>query len=123
MSIGDAVMLAISATIVFIIPGYIWSFLFYPNSKSSIALNEEKDTLDIVGRIALSIGLSLALVSLTVFIVNAVIRFPINIYSALGNVALISIIGVILLAKFSPEVLSRFWRRVNMAWGSMTGRR
>jgi uncharacterized membrane protein len=122
MSIGDAVLLAISAIIVFVIPGYIWSFLFFPNSKSISESNDDKDSLDSVGRIALSIGLSLALVSLTVFLVNAVIRFPINVYSALGNVALISIIGVILLAKFSPEALARFWRRVNIAWGSITGR-
>jgi len=56
------------------LPGFAWSFVFFKKGK-----------IDLIERIALSFGLSIALVPLTVFYLNYLLKVKIN----LPNVSLV----------------------------------
>jgi len=56
------------------LPGFAWSFIFFKKGK-----------IDLIERIALSFGLSIALVPLTVFYLNYLLKVKIN----LPNVSLV----------------------------------
>jgi len=66
---------------VLFIPGFAWTFAFF-----------SKDEIDIIERIALSFGLSIALVPLTVFYLNYLLHIRIT---AINSFAIIMIITLI----------------------------
>lgn len=56
---------------IFFLPGYAWSFVFFKKGK-----------IDLIERIALSFGLSIALVPLIVFCLNYLLKVKINLANA-----------------------------------------
>lgn len=107
MSIIDLLIVVGSAVLVFFLPGYIWSFVFFPDGES---LQSEDRSIDFIERVALSIALSIALITLVVFIINAALDFPVDILTSLASVALACSIGLVLLMRFEPAVL-RSWMK------------
>ncbi len=82
----------IGSIFVLFLPGYVWSYVLF-----------KKDEMDIIERLALSFGLSIALVPLTVFWVNYLLKIKIN----LTNVTLI-IVFLIATAIFVNGLAKRF---------------
>lgn len=73
------------------LPGYFWSFAFFNKGK-----------IDLIERIALSFGLSIALVPLTVFYLNYLFKVKIN----LPNVSLVvAIITTVPLCFMGTQIL------------------
>lgn len=79
----------IGLPLVLFIPGYALSYAFYPKKKD----------LDLMERIALSFGLSFALIPLAVFFLNKFLNIPITIYSSFSIILAISLIGFIIWKK------------------------
>ena len=79
----------IGLPLVLFIPGYAISYAFFPKKKD----------LDLMERIALSFGLSFALIPLAVFFLNKFLKIPITVYSSFSIIVALTLIGVILWKK------------------------
>ena len=79
----------IGLPLVLFIPGYALSYAFFPKKKG----------LDLMERIALSFGLSFALIPLAVFFMNKFLKIPITVYSSFSIIVAIILIGVIVWKK------------------------
>lgn len=79
----------IGLPLVLFIPGYALSHAFFPKKKD----------LDLMERIALSFGLSFALIPLTVFFLNKFLKIPITVYSSFSIIIAITLIGIIVWKK------------------------
>jgi len=75
------IRMILGSIFVLFIPGFTWTFAFF-----------SKDEIDIIERIALSFGLSIALVPLTVFYLNYLFHIKIT---ALNSFAVILILTAI----------------------------
>jgi len=69
-----------SAFVLFL-PGFVWSYVFF-----------EKGKIDEIERIALSFGLSIALVPLTVFWLNWIFKVKINLINT--SLVILALIGI-----------------------------
>lgn len=73
---------ALAVILVFFAPGFAWTLVLFHK-------------LDIPERLALSIALSIALVTLSILVLNAVFKVPINGLSALIIILLITFVPLI----------------------------
>lgn len=80
----DILQIVLGSVFVLFIPGLIWSFAFFP----------KKDEIDWIERIALSFGLSIALVPLVVFYANFLGGLEINLLSVSVMIILICVAGI-----------------------------
>jgi len=115
MALLQSLTLLLIAIITFFVPGYIWSFVFFPNrSKSSDSHQKaEASVIGIAERIILSIGLSVLLVSLSGFLASSLLSFPV---SELGSgivVLLVCLLGLLLIGLTSPGVILGCYQRVS----------
>lgn len=78
----EAARIILGSVFVLFLPGYVWSFVFF-----------KKDDIDIIERIALSFGLSIAIVPLIVFYLNWLFHIKINLINSSITILLISAIG------------------------------
>jgi len=72
----------LAVILVFFVPGFAWTLVLFRK-------------LDIPERLALSIGLSIALVTLSILVANVVFKIPISGLSALVIILLITVIPLI----------------------------
>jgi len=79
----------IGLPLVLFIPGFALSYAFFPKKKD----------LDLMERIALSFGLSFALIPLAVFFLNKFLKIPITIYSSFSIILALTLIGFIVWKK------------------------
>ena len=79
----------IGLPLVLFIPGYALSYAFFPKKKD----------IDLTERIALSFGLSIATIPLSVFFLNKFLKVPITVYSSFVVTVAITLIGVIFWKK------------------------
>ncbi len=79
----------IGLSLVLFIPGYALSFAFFP----------KKNDIDLLERITLGFGLSVAIIPLSVFFMNKFFKIPITFYSSLALTIVITLIGIILWKK------------------------
>ncbi|MHA2010227.1 MAG: DUF1616 domain-containing protein [Candidatus Hodarchaeales archaeon] len=70
----------------FFLPGYVWSHVLF-----------KKDEIDIIERVALSFGLSIALVPILVFWGNYFLGVKINLINVSGIILLIILVGLIVI--------------------------
>ncbi len=89
LTILDSFRIVFGSVYVLFLPGYIISFIFFPNKK-------KKKEIDIIERIALSFALSIAIVPLIIFYLN-LIGMKINLLSTTLTILGIIIIAVIIL--------------------------
>jgi uncharacterized membrane protein len=83
------IRLVVGLPLVLFIPGYALSYAFFPKKKD----------LDLLERIALSFGLSIATIPLVIFFMNKFLKIPITVYSSFAVVTLITLIGIIVWKK------------------------
>jgi len=77
MNILEIIRIIFGSIFVLFIPGFSWSHVFF-----------KKDEIDLIERIALSFGLSIALVPLVVFYLNFLLKVNIN----LVNVSIVVLV-------------------------------
>jgi uncharacterized membrane protein len=80
----DIVRIIFGSVFVLFVPGYAWSYVFFGRGK-----------IDLVERLALSFGLSIALVPLTVFWFNWVFHVQITLVNTCLIVCGITIIAIV----------------------------
>ena len=85
----SVIQVIIGLPLVLFIPGYALSYAFFPKKKD----------LELMERIALSFGLSFALIPLAVFFLNKFLKIPITVYSSFSIVVAITLIGIIVWKK------------------------
>lgn len=83
----EILRIVLGSVYVLVMPGLAWSFLFFPKTR---ALDSGKDApgIDWIERGALSFGLSIALVPLTVFLLTYFLDVPLT----TGNAVLIVLV-------------------------------
>lgn len=69
---------------VLFVPGFVWSYVFFSRGE-----------IDLIERIALSFGLSIVLIPLTVFWLNWLLHIPINLVNVTIVVAVLTVIPII----------------------------
>jgi len=118
MALVQSLVQLLIAIIVFIVPGYIWSFVFLPNQliSSDRSKEAESKTIGITERTILSIGLSVVLVSLSGFIASALLGFQISEVSSGITALLASLVGLVLVELTSMGSILRCYRRVSSAF-------
>ena len=84
MEIIELLRIPIGVIFVLFLPGYAWSFVFF-----------KKGNIDLIERIALSFGLSIALVPLVVFWLNWIFKIRINIVNV--TAVILGLIGCALI--------------------------
>jgi len=89
MNVVDALRLVFGTIFVLFLPGFAWSYVFF-----------NKDEIDWIERIALSFGLSIALVPLTVFWLNYLFKVKINLMNVTITISLLILIPLLII-KFN----------------------
>lgn len=84
MEIFELLRIIFSSVFILFLPGLAWSFVFF-----------KKEEIDVIERIALSFGLSIALVPLVVFWLNWLLKIKINIVNV--TVLILGLIGCALI--------------------------
>jgi uncharacterized membrane protein len=100
MEIFELLMIPIGSVSILFLPGYAWSFVFF-----------KKGEIDVIERIALSFGLSIALVTLAVFWLNWLLKIRINIVNV--TVVILGLTGcaliiMLIMRKFQKQRLEYF---------------
>jgi uncharacterized membrane protein len=94
VEIGASFRIVFGSVYVLFLPGFILSYVFF--SKTGNREDKEKGTIDLLERIALSFGLSIAIVPLVVFYLNLV-GLSINLLNSFLTILGIIIISVLVL--------------------------
>jgi len=92
MSMLEIIRIILGSVFVLFAPGFSWSFVFF-----------KKGDIDLIERVALSFGLSIALVPLLVFYLNFLFHVKIN----LANVSL-----TIIFLLIAPLIYLRFGQKI-----------
>ena len=83
------IRIVLGSLFVLFIPGFVWTFVFF-----------KKDEIDVIERIALSFGLSIALVPLLIFYLNYLLGIKITFINSSIAILLLTLIPIgILFAK------------------------
>ena len=106
----DILAMIVGAIITLFIPGFIWSYVFF--SQTRRVTDENDKEIDILERIAISVGLSLVLVPLTLFILNYIIDIRIDLVSTLGVLLVVVVTGLFMIQWRHPEVIRGLMERV-----------
>lgn len=88
----DSIRITMGTPYVLFLPGFIISYIFFPNKK--------KEKIDIIERIALSFALSIAIVPLIIFYLN-LLGMKINLLTSTLTIAGIIIIATLILKYFT----------------------
>ena len=106
MDIVEVIRIIFGSIFVLFLPGLSWSFLFF-----------NKNEIDWVERIALSFGLSIALVPLTVFWLNYLFKIKINLLNVSLTVATLIVMPIIIkkfeLQKKTIVLLKSFYSKIS----------
>lgn len=92
MSSLDTVLLVLATVLVFFLPGFVWSFVFF-DSRGGVG--SEKKAFEISERIMWSFVLSLAIVPLSFFIINSLVGMPVNGYTVFGLMVFLCLLGLV----------------------------
>ena len=93
MELIELLRIPIGSVFVLFLPGYAWSFVFF-----------KKGEIDLIERIALSFGLSIALVPLVVFWLNWLLKIRINIVNV--TAVILGLIGCALIMLSGVKQIS-----------------
>lgn len=85
MEIIEAVRIVIGSLLILFLPGFSLSWVFFP----------KKEEIDWIERIALSIGLSVAVVPLSVFYLNFLFGVKINLVNVITITLMITLFGYV----------------------------
>ena len=91
------------------VPGYAWTLLLFADKEKKAkeeGMKGREKGIDRLERLALSVGLSIAIVPLAVFYLNRFAGMPISFWS---------IAGVVLVLAAVPIVLARRWKGLGKA--------
>jgi len=101
MVILDGLRIFLSAVFILFLPGFVWSFVFFFKSE-----------IDWVERIGLSAGLSIALVTLTVFWLNWLFDVTITLVNTIATVCVLAALPVAYLMIRRPSLRAEAMGRV-----------
>jgi uncharacterized membrane protein len=82
--------LLVGLPLVLFLPGWAWSFAAFPLRRAMGAERTEPGQLDLLERGAVSLALSIALVSLGALLWNGALRLPLG---TLGSLALVAVLA------------------------------
>lgn len=96
----DFIRIVFAAAFLLFIPGFVWSHVIFPRKQ-----------IDWIERIALSFGLSIAIVPLTVFWLNWLLHVKITLLNTGLTVAVLTLLPVIYLLATRPDLRSTLRER------------
>jgi hypothetical protein len=104
----EAIVSIVGIIAFMIIPGIIWSYVFFPKKVSKLTDSTDGDfALSITIRLVISACLSLALVSLSIFYLDYLLGLRPSTLTALISIAATSLLGMVILSFTSPGVVRR----------------
>jgi uncharacterized membrane protein len=107
MGILLAVVKVVGFIYILFVPGFVWSFVFFP-----------KREINWVERIALSVAISVGLMTLSIFWLNWVLDVKITEISACLVAAGLPLIGLVFVAVRNPDFRSRLRDRLRGPLGT-----
>lgn len=93
MNPADLVLMVAGTILVMFVPGYVWSYVFF-NSESK---RGQHKVISMPERIVWSFALSMGIVPISFFIVNAIVPIPVDGYTVIILMATLSALGLIAL--------------------------
>lgn len=97
MSVFKALRIVFGVSFVLFLPGFIFSYVFFPSQANFLAKNEsERQEIDSIERIILSFALSMAMVPLLIFLMNK-LGMIINLVNSLIVIFGIILIGLLII--------------------------
>jgi uncharacterized membrane protein len=87
MDILEILRVIFGSIFVLFLPGFVWTFVFF-----------DKDEIDMIERVALSFGLSIALVPLIVFYLNYIFSIRINLANTSATIIGLIATGLLIFA-------------------------
>ncbi len=91
MELIEILRIFLGFILVLFLPGFAWTYVFF-----------DKDELNVIERIALSFGISIASVPLVIFLLNKYLGLKINAYLSFITIIVMLIIPIIII--FSKKV-------------------
>lgn len=98
----DILIASIGMILAFILPGYIWSYVFFPESREVTANGIAFSFLE---RLILSFILSITIVTLAVFYFDYIFNAPIQAATIIIVSIVIGLIGLFALSRLNPEIV------------------
>jgi uncharacterized membrane protein len=120
VSLADILLIAVTLIGVYFVPGFIWSYVFFPERTRLVDEPDERSAgIGIAERMVLSVALSLALVPLVLFVANQVSGVPVD-ATLTGVTALVVVaLGLILLYLGSRSTYARLFSIVKSLRGML----
>jgi uncharacterized membrane protein len=94
MTAFDVLRLLVGVPLVLLVPGWLWSLAAFPRSRPLGADRVERAELDPIERTAVSLALSVAVVSLGALLWNGAFGLPLGTWGSLALVATLAGIGL-----------------------------
>ena len=108
MSLVDALLVALTLVGVYFVPGFIWSYVFFPEAtRTADEPSDRSSAIGIVERVVLSVGLSFALVPLLLFIANQISGIPVDGMLTGVTTLLVAGLGLVMIYLVSRNVYVR----------------
>ncbi len=106
----ENVVSALVAVFVFVVPGFIWSYIFFPGGTRLVNKAKERGDAgtDIVERMVLSVAFSFALVPLSLFVANIILNTKVDSAFSLGVSLIVATVGLAVLYVTSRSVYLRW---------------
>lgn len=102
----EVFLTAIGVIMAFILPGYIWTYVFFPSSEEMD--KDQRILLNSIERLVLGIILSVVIVTLTVFYANLLFKIPVETAVIIIDSVIISLIGLFTLSRTKPQIVERW---------------
>ena len=112
MDVLDVVRIIFGSIFILFVPGFAWSYVFFRGDK-----------IDWIERFALSFGLSIAIVPLTVFWLNWLFDVNITLLSTTLMVCGITVVALLWLLARKLSWTGRLTNRARLQFRSLRGRR
>lgn len=110
MTSTNIIIATMTLALVYFVPGFIWSYVFFPGGKS-LSAGQAFLSIDIgiAERLVLSVALSFALVPLLLFIYNQISGIPVSGLLTWVTAFVVSGLGLVMIYMFSRSVYSRLF--------------
>jgi len=110
MPLLEAIPAAITLMGVYFIPGFVWSYVFFPEAtRMSGGASVQSRAVGIVERLVLSFALSFALVPLLLFMANQISGIPVDGMLTGVTTLLVSGLGLVAIYLVSRKVYARLF--------------
>jgi len=110
--VNPLIIWGIVSVLILLIPGYIWSYIFFPYTKKDEDPVRPLLQVPFLERLIIAVGISIGLLILGFSLINTLISVPINPLTISLFISAVSIAGVIVIYFYSNHVYIRWKKQI-----------